>query len=168
MELSPPGHVARDGGASDGGILAASFMLAAAALVHLALAPEHFAQWWLLGVLFGAAAALQLALAIALVRRPGRTPIAWACALNVGIVAVWLLSRTAGTPFGPDSGAREPIGWLDMLTTLDELIVVALLSIEVGWTAWQSTGRLATGCRIAGTGVALVLTLAFAGGVGHD
>jgi len=97
-------------GATDAGILVAAFMLAAAALAHLALTPEHFAVWWVFGALFATAAGLQLGTAIMLLRTPTRTAIAWTCALNAGIIVVWLLSRSAGLPFGPDAGSREALG----------------------------------------------------------
>lgn len=45
---------------SDGLTLVGAFMLVAAGLAHLSVAPAHFAEWWLFGVLFLLAAALQV------------------------------------------------------------------------------------------------------------
>jgi hypothetical protein len=132
-----------------------------------ALTPEHAAEWWVFGVLFASAAALQAAMAIVLVRRPTPPAIAWTCALNAAIVAVWVLSRSTGLPFGPEAGDREAVGWMDVLTAADELLVVALLSIEAGWAALGRSGRVSLACRGCGIALAIVLTLAFAGGVGH-
>jgi hypothetical protein len=153
--------------ASDAAVLCAAFMLAAAALVHLALTPEHFAAWWVFGALFAIAAGLQLATAVVLLRRPARPAIVWTCVLNAGIVAVWVLSRATGLPFGPEAGSPEALGWMDVMTTVDELLVIALLSIEAGWIACSRNGRVARVCRGCGIALAVVLTLAFAGGVGH-
>lgn len=152
---------------SDGVILVAAFMLAAAGLVHLALMPEHFAAWWVFGALFAAAAGLQLVTAVVLLRRPTRPAIVWACVLNAGIVGVGVLSRATGLPFGPEAGDPEALGWMDALTTLDELLLIGLLSIEAGWTACRRGGRVSCVCRGCGIALAIVLTLAFAGGVGH-
>jgi hypothetical protein len=152
---------------SDGVILVAAFMLAAAALVHLALTPEHFAEWWVFGALFAIAAGLQLVTAIVLLRTPTRPAIAWTCLINAGIVAVWVLSRATGLPFGPEAGDPEALGWMDVLTTVDELLVIAMLSIEAGWIACSRNGRVSNVCRGCGVALAIVLTLAFAGGVGH-
>jgi hypothetical protein len=152
---------------SDAAALAAAFMLAAAALVHLALTPEHFAAWWVFGALFAAAAGLQLVTAIVLLRSPGRAAIVWTCVLNAGIVGVWVLSRATGLPFGPEAGDPEALGWMDAMTTAAELLLIALLSIEAGWTAWRRGGRVSRMCRGCGIALAIVLTLAFAGGVGH-
>jgi hypothetical protein len=158
---------ARATGASDAGILVVAFMLASAALVHLALTPEHFGVWWVFGVLFAVAAALQLVTAIALLRNPTHATVAWTCAVNAGVVAVWVLSRSTGLPVGPEAGDREAVGWLDVLTTLDELLVIALLAIEAGWSALGRGGRVSLACRGCGIALAIVLTLAFAGGAGH-
>lgn len=154
-------------GTSDAGILVVAFMLAAAALVHLALTPAHFAAWWVFGALFATAAGLQLGAAIMLLHSPTRPAIAGTCALNAGIVAVWVLSRSAGLPIGPGAGDPESLGWMDVLTTVDELLVIALMSIEAGWVALSRSGRGALACRGCGVALAIVLTLAFAGGLGH-
>jgi hypothetical protein len=156
-----------DVAASDAAAVTAAFMLAAAALVHLALTPEHFAAWWVFGALFAAAAGLQLVTAIVLLRRPTRAAIAWTCLLNAGIVAVWALSRATGLPFGPEAGDPEALGWMDAMTTVDELLLIAVLSIEAGWIACSRNGRVSQVCRGCGIGLAIVLTLGFAGGVGH-
>ena len=167
MEFRPPRLAVGDVGMSDADILAAAFMLAAAALVHLAVAPEHFAEWWPLGVLFAIAAALQSGLAVALVQRPRRALVRWICAVDLAIAGVWLASRTVGLPFSPDAGEAEPAAWLDLLTTFDELVLVLALAIQAGWTASAAGGTVARLCRIVGTAAALLMTLGVAGGVGH-
>ena len=154
--------------ASDAAVLAAAFMLAAAALVHLALTPEHFAAWWVFGALFAAAAGLQLVTAIVLLRSPGRAPRSSgpACSTPGSSRSGCCRARP-----GCRSGRRRAIprrsGWMDAMTTVDELLLIALLSIEAGWTACSRGGRVSHVCRGSGIALAIVLTLAFAGGVGH-
>ncbi|MBA3745888.1 MAG: hypothetical protein H0W96_00085 [Solirubrobacterales bacterium] len=89
------------------------------------------------------------------------------CAVSVGILAVWLLSRTLGLPFGPDTGDAEAVGWLDLATGLDEALLVVLLATHAGWAPWRKRGRVAFYCQAGGIGLALLLTMAFASGAGH-
>src|SRR5213078_4428565 len=80
------------------------------ATVHAGLAPVHPGA---LGVLFALAAAGETWCVVALVR--GRAVERFAIVLNAAIVLGWLLSRTVGLPL---LEAREPVGALDLLTTL--------------------------------------------------
>lgn len=153
-------------GLSESAALVTAFMLVAAALVHLAVTPSHFAQWWAFGAFFALAALVQVAQAVQLLRRPSSRLIAWICAANAAIVVVWVLSRTSGLPVGPESGRPEAVGWLDVLTTYDEAVLIAILAIELGWLGLRRAGRLTVACQGIGTLMAVLLTLAFAGGVG--
>ena len=90
---------------------------AAAAVVHLGLAPEHLGESLVLGLGFVAAAAAQAASALHGAR--------FAVPLNLALVALWLVSRTTGLPFIAEA---EPVGVLDGLTVALELAVVGLAS----------------------------------------
>ena len=92
-----------------------------AATVHAWLAPGHVAQAWWLGAGFAAAAAAQTAWAIAAVH--GRPPVRTGLLINLGLVAAWLVSRTAGLP----GVGVEAVGVLDVLTVGAELSLCALL-----------------------------------------
>lgn len=151
--------------ASDALALIASFMLAAAGLAHLSVTPAHFGEWWLFGLLFGLTAAAQLALAVAIVLRPSRAAALASVAISLGLIATWLVSRTSGLPIGPLVGTPEAAGPLDVLTTSEEAILVALLILAA--TAGPNARRLLVAFEAAGVALAAVLTLAFAGGVGH-
>lgn len=152
--------------ASDATALVLSFMLAAAGLAHLSVTPAHFGEWWLSGVLFLLSTLLQLGLAAALLLRPSRAAVATAVVVCVGLIATWALSRTSGLPFGPDSGSPEAIGALDVLTTAIEVAFVA-----AGLAAMAPAGarlpRSQTACQSVGVALGILLTVAFAGGVGH-
>jgi len=39
-------------------------------------------------------------------------------------VLLWLQTRTIGIPWGPDAGVREPVGVLDLMSVVCELLVV--------------------------------------------
>ncbi|NUO89862.1 MAG: hypothetical protein HOQ18_03405 [Dermatophilaceae bacterium] len=95
-------------GASADPVLAAQSRAAAglscvAALVHLAVAPEHFAEWAPAGLFLIVVAAGQLWLARALWRGLGARLVPAAVLLTSGLVALYVVSRTIGLPFHPDA-----------------------------------------------------------------
>lgn len=94
--------------------------LACAAGVHLAVLPDHFQQSPWYGTFFLVAGSGQLGAAVLLVFRPSRAFIDAAIAGSVFMVVAWLVSRTAGVPIGPDNGATEPFGVLDVLASVAE------------------------------------------------
>ena len=130
--------------------VSAALLSVTAAGIHLYVMPEHFAEWWLFGAFFGLVAAAQLLVAGVALWQPRQTLLAAGIALNVGVVVVWVVSRTTGVPLGapvvdmtagladPDRGgygehvvgAPEPVGMLDVSATVLELLVVwALLAM---------------------------------------
>jgi hypothetical protein len=94
-----------------------------AAGLHFAFAPMHFDEWWAEGTFFVVLAWLQLAWGLALLLRPSRT-LLYAGLFNVLVIALWIVSRSAGVPFGPNSGTAEPVTFPDTLATVFEAIVV--------------------------------------------
>ena len=52
---------------------------------------------------------LQVLSAVALIARPSKKLLEAVIALNVAALAAWLLSRTAGLPFGAHAGEAEEI-----------------------------------------------------------
>src|SRR3978361_1402240 len=80
--------------------VAAVFSLTAAA-IHFGFAPAHLAEDWAHGGFFLAIGWLQVAFAVVIVTRPRRWVWAAGLVLNLGIIATWVVSRTAGLPFGP-------------------------------------------------------------------
>jgi hypothetical protein len=97
---------------------------AAAAAIHLAMVPSHFAEWTLEGAGFLASAWAQLAVAYVAVTRPSKRLWWFAIASNAAFVAAWIVSRTSGFPFGPHEGIAEDMTIVDGLTVLFELAVV--------------------------------------------
>ena len=41
------------------------------------------------------------------------------------VILVWLISRTTGLPVGPEAGAPEPAAFVDVLSTILEVAIVA-------------------------------------------
>ncbi len=107
----------------------AAACMAGAAVVHLGVDGEHFAEWWLFGVFFLVLAALQVLLAV-LSWQPVRRPMLISgMVVNLLVVALWAVTRTAGLPFGPDPGTAEAVGIPDVLTVVLELASVALAAV---------------------------------------
>ena len=98
----------------------------AAAGIHALVTPEHFGHDAAAGGFFLAVAGLQLAWAVQVVRSPSNTALfTWGAVVNVAVLALWALSRTAGLPFGPEAGEVEPLGFLDVACAIYEAAVVA-------------------------------------------
>jgi hypothetical protein len=106
--------------------IAAALSLGAAA-IHFAVVQEHLAEYFLFGLLFIALGWFQAIWAqVYLLRR--NPPVAWvAIAVNLGTIAVWVVSRTVGLPFGPDAWEPEAMGALDLISTIFELLLVGIL-----------------------------------------
>jgi hypothetical protein len=95
---------------------------AAAAAVHFVVMPEHFEEATLYGTFFAVAASSQILYSLLLLARPAR-PLLIAGALgNFAIVALWVVTRTAGIPLGPGGGSVESVGGLDVLATGFEVV----------------------------------------------
>lgn len=106
-----------------------ALLVAFAGVVHLSLVPEHVAEWWGFGVFFLATATVQLLGALLLLWRPGTTVATALILANAAVAAVYVLSRTSGVPVGPahSSHRLEPVGALDLTTTVAEVMLIAML-----------------------------------------
>lgn len=107
---------------------AAMFLLGPAA-IHFAVAPEHVRAYPPYGLFFILIAVLQVGLAAAVVLRPSPSILLGGAAFSLLVIAVWLVSRTAGLPISPTPGIPEPIGLPDFAATFMEWIAVVLLLI---------------------------------------
>ena len=109
-------------------LYAAAALSLVAALIHLLAAPEHFEEWWGYGVFFVASAVAQGAYAAVLLCRPRSGFFLAGIAGNLAIVALWIVTRTAGIPFfGPHAWEVEGVGTLDLSATAAEVALVAAL-----------------------------------------
>jgi hypothetical protein len=150
-------HLAWEPAARQGGVsLLARTTLAApmvgAAVVHFAMVPSHVDEWTAEGIAFAVVAWLQVALAIALWRRPARTLLAAGIVLNAAVIAAWAWTRTAGSPWGPHADHAEAATFVDIASVvLEGLFVVAALAV----LARPQLGTRARGRR-AGAAAAVV------------
>lgn len=138
-----------------------------AALVHLAVMPDHFRESDWYGGFFLFAAVSQVGLAATLLTRPTRPLVVAGIAGSGLVVALWLVSRLLGVPIGPDNGGTEPFGVLDTLASIAEVatMVAGMVSLRLSDPAprWRlkhwalGTRCLAVAC-LTGTLVATVVT----------
>ena len=105
-----------------------------AALVHLAVTPEHFEEWWGYGSFFLAAALVQALYAPLLLWRPSRPLLLAGVLGNSAIVLLYLVTRTLGVPLlGPGAGEVEGVGALDACATASEVVLVGVLGVLLLW-----------------------------------
>ena len=123
------------------GSLAALSMAAAA--IHFAVMEEHFAEYVAFGVFFSVVAWLQALWALGVIVLPSRRLLLAGLVGNALVILVWLVSRTAGLPIGPEAGAPEPAAFVDVLSTILEVaIVVGTAMLVLGGRTTPSMRRL--------------------------
>lgn len=110
--------------------IAAALSVGAGA-IHVAVTADHFAEFWLYGVLFLVVAAFQLAWGVAYLRRPRPVIALIGATVSLAIVGVWLWSRTAGLPVGPSPGESEHVGFIDFVATVFEVLLAAVLVLRL-------------------------------------
>ena len=96
--------------------------LLGAAVIHVAVVPEHLDEWHAAGVFFIILTAAEVGLAAILLVRPRRVALLATAALSIGTVILWFYSRTAGLPFGPGRGEPENIGVADVVASVLEIV----------------------------------------------
>jgi hypothetical protein len=132
-ELDPPGGEPVTSGLGRYILIATALCSLVAAGIHFAFAPAHFNEVWSHGAFFVAIAWLQLAWGLAVLFQPRRWLLVAGVILNLGIVGVWVVSRTAGLPFGLQGGPVEAVGMPDTLCTVLEVLV----AVGAGVVAWR-------------------------------
>jgi FtsP/CotA-like multicopper oxidase with cupredoxin domain len=110
-------------------LFGAALLTAGPAAIHLAVAPMHFQEWVPFGLFFVAAGALQLAAAAAMLLRPSRRLFLAAGAGTLGVIALYLVSRTTGVPVGPLPWRPEMVGVPDVACTAMEVVSLPLFAI---------------------------------------
>lgn len=138
-------------------------LLMGAAGIHFALMGEHAGVSWTHGTFFAVVAWLQLVLAVAIVWRRSRSVAAAVILLNLGVLAVWVVSRTVGIAIGGD-GTPEAWGRTDVLcAVLEGLAIVGSVGLLLPRLTRRplSAGVGYAGVAFIGVLVAAIVTLVF-------
>jgi|GEM_PF-3125243 len=124
--------------------------LVVAASFHLALVPDHAAESLAAGAFFVASAAVELALAAVVRRRPSRGLAIGVAGAVAVLVAVYAMARIWALPF---TAGREDLDAVGLVTKCVEVTAVVLAALAAGWR-WP---RLSAEQALA----AVTVTLAF-------
>jgi hypothetical protein len=117
-----PTHDASEYGLAPRLLLAA--LSIAAGVVHLVMAPVHADSSTAEAIGFATVGWLQILLAIGLLMRPSRALLQGTILLNVAAIVVYVISRTAGLPFGDHAGVAESVEGIDLMTAIFEGVLV--------------------------------------------
>jgi hypothetical protein len=112
------------------------------ALIHVGAAVDHWKEYHLYTLAFSCLAALQTCWAVLILRGASRRVLVLGCVLQLGIVGLWVVSRTVGVPLAPTAWAPEEIGIADLTATIGELTTV-LATLSVLLAERSNAARLA-------------------------
>jgi hypothetical protein len=119
---------------------------AGAAAIHFAVISEHFEEYWVFGAFFLVVAWFQAASSIAIVARPDRRVLLAIAVVNAVVILIWIWSRTAGLPIGPEAGEPEVVGAPDVLSTVLEALLLA-------WALGMLSPRIVSKAASRGLGI---------------
>lgn len=124
--------------ATDSSIAARAAAIASvgAAVVHVAVMPTHWRDWLPSGVFFVSIAMFQLIWAVLAWNRPPASLLAAGIVANAGVAAMWIYSRTAGAPVGPNAAVPEAARAAGICALLLECYIV----MGAAW-AWMRMGE---------------------------
>ncbi|MFM8861211.1 MAG: hypothetical protein ACKOIA_01945 [Acidimicrobiia bacterium] len=109
----------------------AAVLSATVGAVHFGYAPHHLSEDWAHGWFFLLLGAYELTFAVLIVTRPRRWLWASALVVGVGSVAVWVVSRTVGLPFGPEALRTEDASAPDIVCTVISMAIGALALLSL-------------------------------------
>ncbi|HEX4654764.1 MAG TPA: hypothetical protein VH274_03360 [Mycobacteriales bacterium] len=112
-------------------MLVAAVLSLAAALIHVAVCPEHFREGTVYGLFFAVSAGCQLGWSALVLARPAGWNATTGLLGNAAIVMLWAVTRTVGIPLGPAAGDVERVGVLDLLCAGCEIGVVTLCVVAI-------------------------------------
>ncbi|WP_199203452.1 hypothetical protein [Mycobacterium sp. shizuoka-1] len=136
----------RDMGTRNGRLAArcAAVTSIGAAVIHFVVVPMHWHDWKPSGVFFASIAVFQLVWGFLVWLRPNTLALVVGVTGNAGAVALWVLSRTAGVPFGPNAGQPEDVEAAGICVLLLQCYVImgAMWSLRRRGRAHEVSGRV--------------------------
>ncbi len=120
-------------------------LLAAAGVIHLVMVPSHAGEWAVEGVGFAVAGWLQLGLAAKLAVQPRRWASFASVIVNMGLIGLWIVSRTSGFPVGPHAHHAESVTLIDGVTVAMQAVAILAAMASVTFPSMTSGGVLNRG-----------------------
>lgn len=124
-----------------------------AAAIHFAAAPAHLSTNTVQGLFFLVAAWFAVAWALGLLlRRPTRAWLVTGAAVNLGIIAVWVVSHTIGI-----GGEVQAVAFPDaMATVLEGIVVLGSIAYVATPAPRLKVGNLTTGAFVGAVAIAVI------------
>jgi hypothetical protein len=116
-------------GSTSPALLAIAWGSAQAALIHFAVIPQHFEEYWIYGWFFVLVGVGQLVSAYLVLAFPRAWVLLAIAAGNAAIAAVWVVSRTYGSLVGPDATDPARAGFGDIVVTILEIGIAIVASV---------------------------------------
>lgn len=137
------------------------------AAIHASVILEHFGEFWLFGAFFVVVTVLQVVWGVRVLVEPSRRVLVAGAVGNGLLVVLWIVSRTAGVPIGPEPGTAELIGWHDLISTIEELLIVVgviavLAAVKRPGSMRPSKQRVPAGIACGAVGLLTLFALASA------
>ena len=114
--------------------MSAALLSIVAGWIHFAYVSSHWRDWWAYGAFFLVTGVFQALLGPAILRWPNMWTALAGIAANLGIVGMYILSRTTGIPMGPHTGVVEKATPIDLSCTALEIVTIGILLGMVGQT----------------------------------
>jgi hypothetical protein len=115
--------------------LAAAGISLLAGWIHFVFISSHWDNWWAYGAFFLVSGLFQALFAPAMLKWPNRWTALVGIVGNLGIIGMYVMSRTYGIPMGPHIGVVEKATAIDLSCTAGEIVLVAILLGMVGTTS---------------------------------
>jgi hypothetical protein len=115
--------------------LTAAVLSLAAGWIHFAFISSHWRDWWAYGAFFLATGLFQALFAPAMLKWPNRWTALVGIAGNLGIIGMYVMSRTHGIPMGPHVNVVEKATAVDLSCTAGEIVLVGILLGMIGATS---------------------------------
>lgn len=144
-------------------LLVAAGLSFAAAAIHIAVVPEHFAESAAEGVAFALLALFQIVTGALLTVRPSDRVKTAVVAVSLGATLMWVITRTAGVPFVPELASPEAVALRDAMATAFEVGIVATvlaLPISLRSRRFGMVGNLSLVPILGLTGIFTLIAIA--------
>jgi hypothetical protein len=104
-------------------LLALTWGSVQAGLIHFAVVPQHFEEFWLYGLFFIVVGLAQIASVSLVIKLPLRPVLVVIALGNLAVAVVWAVTRTYGAVVGPDATKPARAGFGDIVSTVLEVVV---------------------------------------------